>query len=51
MWKRYKEGDKKYLSVVYHAYSKKYGGYYIQFPEEGDYYISLFELGDPSKND
>jgi len=46
MWKRYKEGEKKYLSVVYKDYGK-YGGYYIDFPEPGDLYVSLYDLGKP----
>ncbi len=47
MWKRFKEGDKHYLSVVYKDYGENYGGYYIAFPEQGDLYISLYDLGKP----
>ena len=50
MWKQYKEGDKKYLSIVYKHHAGHYGGYYVtMFLEEGDYYIPLYELGDPMK--
>ena len=46
-WRRLKEGDKVYLSVVYKSYGKHYGGYYIAFPEVGELYISLYGLGNP----
>ena len=47
MWRRFKEGDKEYLSVVHKDYGGNYGGYYIAFPEPGDLYISLYDLGKP----
>ena len=43
-WKKYKEGEKRFLSVVRVNYGSKYEGFYITFPEEGDYYIPLPEL-------
>ena len=46
-WRRLKEGDTVYLSVVYKSYGKHYGGYYIDFPEVGDLHIPLPDLGDP----
>lgn len=50
MWKRYNGNEEEtYLSVVYKAYGKHYGGYYIAFPEEGDLYIPLYDLGKPEE--
>ena len=49
MWKRYKEGEKQYLSVVYESYGGSYGGYYIDFPEDGDLYIRICDLGKPAE--
>lgn len=46
MWRVFQEGETPYLSVVYKDYGK-YGGYYITFPEPGDLYISLYDLGEP----
>lgn len=45
-WRKFQAGDKAYLSVVYKDYGK-YGGYYITFPEPGDLYIRLYDLGEP----
>lgn len=51
-WKIFKEGDEEYLSVVYRSYGKSYGGYYITSSlEPGDYYIPVYELGDPREPD
>lgn len=46
-WRKYQEGEKSYLSVVYKDYGGGYGGYYITFPEPGDLYIPLYALGAP----
>lgn len=50
-WKKYKEGDKKYLSVIERMTlpSKKYEGYYIDFPEgdsrdQEEWYIRIPDL-------
>ena len=46
-WRLFQAGDTGYLSVVYKDYGGKYGGYYIAFPEPGDLYIPLYDLGEP----
>ena len=46
-WKILKKGDKVYLSVVYRCHVKRYGCYYIMFPEVGDLHIPLPDLGNP----
>lgn len=48
MWRKYKDGEKQYLSVVYKDYGG-WGGYYISFHEDGDLYISLCDLGKPQE--
>lgn len=49
MWRKYKYGEKQYLSVVYKDYGGGYGGYYISFPKDGDLYIRLCDLGKPQE--
>ena len=49
-WRKFQAGEKAYLSVVYKDYGGKYGGYYISFPEPGDLYISLYDLGEPKED-
>ena len=50
-WRRFKEGDKGYLSVVYKDYGNSWGGYYISFPEPGDLFIPLYDLGKPKEEE
>lgn len=41
-WKKYNEGDTKYLSIVYKDYGGGYGGFYVTCHlEPGDLYIPL----------
>lgn len=50
-WRRFKEGDKSYLSVVYKDYGHRYEGYYIAFPKPGDLFIPLYDLGKPKEEE
>ena len=40
-WRIYREGDKKYMSVVKKQTGAHYVGYYITFPKPHEVYLSL----------
>lgn len=52
-WRRFKEGDERYLSIIYKELPSPYEGFYIlsHLPMPGDLYIPVHELGEPKTDE